>query len=128
MDFEMLNAEMNNLLKLMSKEGPSSENYETYSHRLTELQEIARRWQELNYADQNQKEELNLRRREQDLTEEEIRARIASSRREARTDIATSVLGGVFTIGAIAMTQFIEQTDIIRTKGWGFINNLLRRV
>ena len=70
MDFEMLNAEMNNLLKLMSKEGPSSDNYETYSRRLTELQEIALRWQELSNTNQNQKEDLHLKRREQDLAED----------------------------------------------------------
>ena len=128
MDYEALTAEMNNLIELMSKEGPSSEDYETYANRLSDLQKIALAGKEQELVEMKQKEELNLRRRDQALSEEEILARTKNSKRETAAEYGKTILGGVFTLGAILMTQFIEENDIIRTKGWGFINKLIPKI
>lgn len=128
MNYDALTAEMNNIINLMSKEGPESDQYDVYMKRLSALQKIALDWQDHGLAEQRQKEELSLRRREQSISEEEILARTGNSKREARTEYGKTVLGGVFTLGAILMTQVIEEHDIIRTKGWGFINSLIHKI
>lgn len=128
MDYEALNAEMNTLLATLKKETPESENYEAHVKRLGELQQMALKWKELELTEAKQNEEAALKRRELLTQEEEIQQRSKNSKREARTEIGKTVLGGVFTLGAIMMTQFIEENDIIRTKGWGFISGLIRRI
>ena len=128
MDYEGLTTEMNNLIKLMTKEGPTSENYEVYVRRLGELQEIAIAWRQQEINETNQREELNLRRRDQAISQEANTLRDKASKRETVSEYGTALLSGVFTVGAIMMTQFIEENDIIRTKGWAFISKLIPKM
>lgn len=127
MDYEALNAEMNNLLKLMSREGPGSEKYEDYTKRLGELQQMAIKRKELELTEAKQKEEAALKRRELVTQEEEIQQRSKNSKRESRTEIGKTMLGGVLTMGAILLTKEIEKEDIIRTKAWTFVSKLIPR-
>lgn len=128
MNYEALVGEMNTLLETMRKETPESENYETHVKRLSELQQIAIKWKELELAEAKQTAEEALKRRELVTQEEDIRQRANNSKREVVAEYGKTILGGAFTIGAILMTQFIEENDIIRTKGWGFISGLIRRI
>ena len=127
MDYDALNDEMNNLLKLMAKEGPASENYETYAKRLGELQQMAIKWGELELAEKKQNADSTSRRAELALQEDELRQRNKISRRETAAGYGKTALGGLFTLGAILLTQTVEMKDIIRTKGWVFVTNLIRR-
>lgn len=128
MNYEALVAEINTLLETMRKETPESENYETHVKRLGELQQMAIKWREMELAEAEQSAEEALKKRELITQEEDIRQRSNNSKREVRAEYGKTILSGVFTLGAILMTQFIEENDIIRTKGWGFISGLIRKI
>ena len=128
MDYEALNDEMNTILNDMGKEEPDSEKYAAYVKRLGELQQMAIKGKELELEEAKQNEEATLKRRELIAQEEEIRQKSKSSKREARTEIGKTILGGIFTGVAILLTQTIEYKDIIRTKGWVFVKNVIPRI
>ena len=129
MDYEALNDEMNAILKLMAKEGPDSENYANYTKRLSELQQMAIKWKELELAEAKQNEEAALKRRELVAQEEETRQKGKCSKREAMVEIGKMFMGGLFTGVSILLTQSIEMNDIIRTKGWALVpKNLIPRL
>lgn len=128
MNYEALVTEINTLLETMRKETPESENYETHVKRLGELQQMAIKWREMELAEAQQNAEEALKKRELITQEEDIRQRSNNSKREVRAEYVKTILSGMFTLGAILMTQFIEENDIIRTKGWGFISGLIRRI
>lgn len=126
--YEALIGEINTLLTTMKKESPESENYEAHAKRLGELHQMAIKQKELELEAAKQSEEAALKRRELLAQEEDIRQRSKNSKRETVAEYVKTVLGGAFTIGAIITTQFIEENDIIRTKGWNFISGLIRKV
>ena len=128
MDYEALNDEMNTILNDMGKEEPDSEKYAAYVKRLGELQLMAIKGKELELAEAKQNEETTLKRRELLAQEEEIHQKSKCSKREARTEIGKTILGGIFTGAAILLTQTVEMNDIIRTKGWVFVKGLIPHV
>lgn len=128
MDYEALNNEMNEILNKMAKEEPDTDKYLTYMKRLGELQQMAIKQTELELTEAKQNEDAALKRREIIAQEAETAQKEKSSKREARTAIGKTILGGGFTIGAIFATMLVEENDIIRTKGWSFIKGLLPRL
>lgn len=128
MNYDGLIAEINTLLETMRKETPESENYETHVKRLGELQQMAIKWKEMELAVAKQTADEALKRRELVTQEEDIRQRANNSKREVAAEYGKTIMSGAFTLGAILMTQFIEENDIIRTKGWGFISGLIRKI
>lgn len=128
MDYEALDNEMNTILKKMAKEEPDTEKYFTYTKRLGELQQMAIKHMELELTAAKQNEDAALKRREIIAQEAETAQKDKSSKLEAVITLAKTALAGVAGIGGIAMTMFIEENSIIRTKGWNFLHGLFPRV
>lgn len=128
MDYDKLRDEMNNILDKMGKVEPSSNEYENLVKRLAELQQMEIKWKQTELDEAKQNEDAALRRRELLAQEEDIRQRSKNSKRETFAEYGKTIIGGVFTLGAIGMTQIIEENDIIRTKGWNFITKLIPKL